>query len=125
MKKTIIPLFYILFVLLSCSDNDDTIMPACGVNNPIQELEWLRTEIERRKANPNEDMKYCYIIQAEFNGEDIFVYEDCNPFVDKAIPFFNCEGTMINTQDNPIGFDDIRNKVIIWKPKNFVCNIDF
>ena len=121
---------YISFLVLtsfffSCTDNDDKVIPACSVNNPAQDLEWLKTEIDRRNTNPNEEMKYCYIVQAQLNGEDVFIYEDCNPLVDKAFFILNCEGNTINTQDNPTAFDQIENKIIIWKRNDFACNPTF
>lgn len=125
MKKAILLVLFTSFLFLSCSDDDDILLPACGVNNAIQNLEWLKAEIDRRNANPTEDMKYCYIVQAKLDGEDVFIYEDCNPLIDKAIPFFNCEGTIINTQDNPIGLDNLRDKMIIWKRTDFVCQVSF
>lgn len=118
-------LLVLVFCAYSCSDSDDTIIPACNINNPIEDLQWLKAEVDRRNNNPTEDMKYCYIVQGTLNGEDTFVYGDCNPLVDKAIFFLNCEGNAINTQDNPIGFDDLQNKVIIWKPRNFACKTSF
>ncbi len=125
MKNFALLLFFICF-LSGCKDNDDIIIiPACGVVNPLQGLEWLKTEINRRNQNLSEDMKYCYIVQAEYNGETVFAYADCNPLVNKAIPVLNCEGVSPNTQSNPIPFDDLQNKRIIWKGNNFVCEVSF
>lgn len=121
-------IFIVLFVfLLSCSDNDDklSVTPACGVDNPAEELAWLKSEIDNRNQSTRESMKYCYIIQAEYEGETVFVYEDCNPLVDKAIFILNCQGVVVNTGDNPIGLDNLKNKTIIWKGNNFVCTVDF
>ncbi|WP_299535073.1 hypothetical protein [Ulvibacterium sp.] len=120
------PIFFVLFVLLSCSNDDDVIRPACGVDNPAKELSWLRMEIDEREANVTEDTKYCYITQGEYEGQPIFVYWDCNPLIDKAIPIFNCNGEMINgTSGRPISLDDLENQIIIWRPALFVCEPGF
>lgn len=113
------------FALVSCSGNDDDIISACAVNNPAEDLEWLKAEIERRRENPTDDMKYCYIVQAQLNGQDVFIYEDCNPLINKAVFILNCEGIGINTQDNPTAFDQVVNKIIIWKGNNFTCQTSF
>ncbi|QLG44345.1 hypothetical protein [Costertonia aggregata] len=123
MKKSI----YILLIgilLQSCTDNDDT-SAACGVDNPLLELAWLKTEIENRENNPTEDMKYCYITQADYNGKTVFIYSDCNPLVNKITPIYDCEGNWLNdSAENQISFNDLQNSVIIWKPDNFACQIN-
>lgn len=126
MKYSLI--FIVLFAfILSCSDNDDklSITPACGVDNPVEELAWLKSEIDNRNQRNTESMKYCYIVQGEYEGETVFVYEDCNPAINKIIPVINCEGVVINTDGNSIALDNIENKTIIWQGNNFVCAVDF
>ncbi len=120
--KTASTVFFALFVLLSCSIDNDVIRPACGVDNPAKELSWLRMEIDMRKANITEDTKYCYITQGEYEGQAVFVYWDCNPLIDKNIPIFDCDGNMLSgTPENPISLDDLENQIIIWRPALFVC----
>lgn len=111
-----------LLVLQSCSDDDGMIRPACGVDNPAKELSWLRTEINNREGNITEDTKYCYITQAEFKGQTVFVYQDCNPLIDKGIPILDCDGNWIDrTEENRFALRDLENQIIIWKPAVFVC----
>lgn len=121
--------YFLLLILVvavnSCSDNDDDIISACDVNNPTKDLQWLKAEIDRRNENPTDDKKYCYIVQAQLNGQDVFIYEDCNPLINKAIFILNCEGVGINTEDNPMAFDQVVNKIIIWKGSNFACQTSF
>lgn len=111
-----------LLVLQSCSDDDDMIRPACGVDNPAKEISWLRAEIDNREANITEDTKYCYITQAEYKGQTVFVYQDCNPLIDKGIPILDCDGNWIDrTEENRFALRDLENQIIIWKPAVFVC----
>lgn len=120
--------FTVLFAfILSCSDNDDklSVNAACGVDNPVEELAWLKSEIDNRNLRNTESMKYCYIVQGEYEDETVFVYEDCDPAVNKIVPVLNCEGVVLNTNGNSIGLGSIENKTIIWKGNNFVCNTDF
>lgn len=111
-----------LLVIHSCSDDDDMIRPACGVDNPVRELSWLRTEIDNREANITEDTKYCYITQGEYKGQTVFLYRDCNPLVDKGITILDCDGNWIDrTEENRFALRDLENQIIIWKPAVFVC----
>lgn len=123
MKRYVSLLLLVLFLTISCSSDDISIIPACGVDNPSQELDWLKSEIDRRNANPGEDMKYCYIVQARLNGQDVFIYEDCNPLIDKAVFILDCEGNSIETSGN--SFADLENRSVIWKPSDFVCELSF
>jgi len=128
MRYLSIILFCVL-LLHSCNndDNADTLtlaIAACGVQNPIEELPWLKAEVTRRANNPTPEMKYCYIIQGTLNAKTVFIYEDCNPLVDKAFPIFNCEGIELAETDFIDG-NIIENKVIIWRTRNFVCTTDF
>ncbi len=123
MKKYILLLMFILFLTITCSSDNISVLPTCGVDNPSQELDWLKSEIDRRNANPSEDMKYCYIVQATLKGQDVFIYEDCNPLIDKAIFILDCEGNSIETSDT--SFADLENRNVIWKPNDFVCALSF
>ncbi|WP_422083855.1 hypothetical protein [Ulvibacterium sp.] len=120
--KTALTVFFALFALLSCSNDNDIIRPACGVDNPAKELSWLKTEIDNREANITEDTKYCYITQADYKGQTVFVYQDCNPLIDKGIPILDCEGNWIDrTEENRFALRDLENQIIIWRPALFVC----
>lgn len=120
MKKIALLLF--IMITLSCSDNDDNILPACGVVNPLEELPWLKAEKDRRENNPTADTKYCYISQAEYNNQTVFIYFDCNPLINKVIPIYDCEGNLLNdSPENEISFEELTNTIIIWKPADFVC----
>ncbi|MEL6918549.1 MAG: DUF4377 domain-containing protein [Bacteroidota bacterium] len=98
--------------------------PICEFENPAEDLDWLRIEIQKREGNPSEDMKYCYITQAEYDANPVFVYMDCNPFINKVIPIFDCLGTQLN-KDNNLFLDDLENAKIIWQPTDFVCDVGF
>jgi len=124
MRNTI--MFMLIFtVVFSCDTDDTVIIPACGVSNPANDLQWLRTEIEEREANPTEDTQYCYVTQGEFEGETVFAYWDCNPTINKISPVHNCEGQVLNTTENPITINDIENQRVIWRPDDFSCTIAF
>ncbi len=97
---------------------------SCTFQNPTADLEWLRIEIQRREASVNEFTKYCYISQAEFNGNPVFVYFDCNPAINKIFPVYSCLGEYmgyLGVEDiNP---NDVTNFEIVWQPEDFACAI--
>ena len=94
----------------------------CSFEDPVMDLEWLASEIRRREIQATDQTKYCYISQAEFNGEPVFLYFDCNPLINKVIPIFDCLGRslgFLGTED--IDPNDISDYQIIWQPEDFVC----
>ncbi len=94
----------------------------CSFDNAVEDLDWLRFEINQRELNPTEDMKYCYIAQAEIQNEPVFLYWDCNPIINKVILVYDCVGSIIGYLGNDnIKFEDLENMKIIWQPDNFVC----
>ncbi len=113
-------------IVLSCSDDDDnSASAACGVARPAEDLTWLREEIEKRVQSTSEDNKYCYIEQAIWNEQEVFIYFDCNPFVNKVFPVFDCEGVSLGAIGIDISADDIEESCVIWLPDDFACLINF
>ncbi|PRX57953.1 DUF4377 domain-containing protein [Flagellimonas meridianipacifica] len=95
---------------------------SCEFEEPATDLEWLRIEIERRELNINEQTKYCYISQAEYEGEPVFLYFDCNPVINKVIPVLDCLGTSIGfLGDSEIDQNELSDLKIIWQPDDFAC----
>lgn len=113
-----------ILLILSCSDTDDSLkaIAACGFDNALEELPWLKAEIKKREQSDSEEMRFCYIEQIEINGLTLFVLGDCNPAIDKHIPLINCEGSSDYVLPN--GDSLVTSRQIIWKPKNFVCKFD-
>lgn len=123
MGKTII--FLLVILNFSCSNtNDIPVVAACGVENPIEDLDWLRAEINRREENPSPEMQYCFITIEEYENQTVFVYNDCNPRIDKIIPILNCDGAILNSQESFENLGDFISRTIIWQPNNFTCIID-
>ena len=123
-------LFLILSVLLTfcCSDDNDGFLEValigCGVDNPLKELEWLRSEVEKRKNDSSEEARYCYISQFEQDGQTYFLYEDCNPFIDKVIPVYNCLGENVGfVSDANFPFQIFMERTIIFNPENTLCDL--
>lgn len=121
MKKNLIVLLFST-ALLSCSSDDLPVIAACGVDNPIQDLSWLKEEVAQRRENISPDAQYCYIVQAETDTQTIFIFEDCNPLIDKVVPIYDCTGTSIGLLgDENYGIDSITEREIIYRPSDFKC----
>ncbi|WP_435624921.1 DUF4377 domain-containing protein [Flagellimonas sp.] len=94
----------------------------CIFENAAEDLEWLRFEIERRLLQIDEQTKYCYISQAEYRGEPVFLYFDCNPLINKVFPIFDCLGKPIGfLGDGEIDQNELSDFKIVWRPDDFAC----
>jgi hypothetical protein len=115
-------LFLILVLTASCGDpsEEKDNAGACGASDPINELTWLKEEIESRKQNPNGIDKYFYIEQGEYQKQTVFLYNNCCPMCNTTIPVYACDGTKLF--DSALGID-IKNIKIVWKPADFPCQI--
>ncbi len=76
----------VALLTFSCNNDGLPVISACGTEDPIEDLEWLNPEIQRRKNDTSADARYCYIEQATNDGETLFIYNDCNPIVNKVVP---------------------------------------
>ncbi|GMN10495.1 hypothetical protein MTsPCn9_33790 [Croceitalea sp. MTPC9] len=116
----------IFLILLSCEndDNDLPLIAACDVNNPIEELSWLKSQIEELKNIDSETSRYFYIQIAEYKGETVFVSNNCCPFCNTVIPVYNCEGDLLGTFFTEIQPDEIKNAKILYSPVDFPCTVD-
>jgi len=95
---------------------------ACTFENAVQDLAWLESEITFRESSPNEELQYCYITQANLNGNPVFIYRDCNPFVNKIDPIFNCFGEFLGfIEENGIESSAILDERLVWSPNTFSC----
>jgi len=102
----------------------------CNFKDPTKDLDWLSFEVKRRETNTNEDIKYCYITQAELNNKIVFIYRDCNPVINKITPVYDCRGRRLGilgftksrgSTTDLIDYDELKNEKVIWQPANFVC----
>lgn len=115
----------LVFGLISCRDSDDAVMAGCGFDNPRQELPWLKEQIDIMENSDSPEVVYCYVVQGTYDNRTVFRFVDCNPVIDKAIFTFNCDGNRVDSEENFVSRQDLKNLKIIWKPRNFACQVDF
>jgi hypothetical protein len=126
MKRIFLLAVVITLMAFSC-EKEENCMPfgsnTCAVNNPIEELEWLKAEIERREQNTSDIDKYFYIQQAEYNRQTIFIFNNCCPMCNTMVPAYNCKGKLLfYLGDKPEESKKIKNTKVIWKPQNYACS---
>jgi len=116
MKNVLLILGIILTLAFSCKDQGPDLI--CNVNNPTEDLPWLKSEIERRKQSQNDISKYFYIEQGEYNGQTVFIYNNCCPMCNTILSVYDCNGKKLFDLDSTI---EIKNIKKIWVPEDFPC----
>lgn len=122
MKKIWLFVAVISLMAFSCDKGEGCIVPAnsCNVGSPLAELAWLKAEIQRREQSGSEVEKYFYIQQAEYNGQTIFIYNNCCPMCNTIVPAYNCQGELLfYLSEKPEEAKKIKNSKMLWKPKNY------
>lgn len=121
MKKIILLICFCLTVCCNSDDTDSPIIPACGTNNPIEDLPWLKTLANQLQEDQNDLAEFFFIEIAEFNGETIFLYANCCAVCNTVVPIYNCEGESIGFLNGEITSEQIQNRQIIFKRDDFSC----
>lgn len=104
--------------LISCEkdDNKASINNTCKVSNPAEELEWLKDKIENV-----EDDQYSYFVMANYKGETVFYYGNCDPLINYISVIMNCSGENIGyTYDLA---EELTDRTILWKNKDSKCHL--
>jgi hypothetical protein len=122
MKKTII-LSLFLACLFSCEKNrfDNT----CGVDDPVEELAWLRDQIAYIEQMDTEASQYYYFRMAKYNGVTVFLPGNCNPAINMVSAVLDCSGErigIIGDGEDMIGWDELTDMQLLWHPENTACN---
>lgn len=116
--KTLFLLFSIVF-LTSCP-SDLEYEKTCEVNNPLEDLVWLKqikTSFEQSASVTKKK-----IVQYQYNNETVFLIDVCFDCADNLISIYNCEGNIICEFGGIAGlntcpsFDsEATNKIILWE----------
>jgi hypothetical protein len=119
MKRSLLFLS-LLFFALSCSDEDKK--SSCDVANPVEDLEWLRNELEDGNyGTPTTHADY-FVYQALYLGQPVFYISTCCPTCNMLPPSVkNCNGDILGSLGLDIDSDHLQDQVIIWRTHNGVC----
>ncbi|MTI38604.1 hypothetical protein [Fulvivirga lutimaris] len=132
MKNRILTNLGILFIgtviilLLSKCSKEEIIV--CGIENvcgDVEDLSWFDEEVENQGELYN---KYFYVSQAIYEGEVVFLFENCCPNCATIVPVKNCAGETLGHlgyDQGAIHPDEISDSFVIWKaPENQCVFID-
>lgn len=115
-----------LLLLTSCSNNDDTNSETiCSVKNPIENLNWLKSEIDTRKKTGDD---YSYVVQSQHNSQTVFIFGNCNPLANSVISVKTCDGEIVGhisdvTSQNSIPYSVLEEGKLVWrKSDKFMCD---
>jgi hypothetical protein len=108
-------LFFVLaLAAISCKDKDEPAI--CGVDDPVNELEWLKAKIAELD-NSELSRKYFYVVQADYNGQVIFYVNNCCPMCSTVILYYDCAGNELKSVDT----SQVRNGKRIWASAQLEC----
>ena len=102
-------------LLFSCNDEEGPAV--CGVENPVEDLAWIKSAIQEMSGPGFSE--YSYLSQARYQGETVFFFGSCDPLANWALIVRDCQG---NPVEGEISLTDLNGQKVIWKPSNSVCN---
>ncbi|MCU0400364.1 MAG: hypothetical protein MUE75_05020 [Algoriphagus sp.] len=110
--KRLIWIVAIILILQSCADvmQDD-----CGVDNPVEDLEWLKLQTENV---PKES--FIFLVRGRYKGRTVFFFDVCNRFWPTLPIIRDCLGELI--EDASV--NDIVEQQVIWRPEDSKCSFD-
>jgi hypothetical protein len=116
-KYKFLSLLILAFIAFSCEQNDPEVINACGIEDPAENLPWLKAKIESFEEFPD-IYKYMYVQQGTYLGQTVFLVGNCCPLCDAYFPVYNCEG------DEIMGVAlEVTNLKTIWKPVFSACTL--
>ncbi len=75
----------IIFAAFSCEEEEDETPYACGIENPQENIEWLKNRLE---------LRFCTEIYLyKYNGQEFIGVHDCPVGADYGFVIYNCDGT--------------------------------
>lgn len=122
--KKIIFIIYPIFLFFACSSSEEfNSKSACGVNNPVEDLAWLKNKIEQIEQDDEVENEYSYIKQTSLEKQNIFIYGNCDPLANSVSIVYNCSGENIGyIGDENFSLELLNKGTVIWKTTNNKCN---
>lgn len=119
MYKYLLSFSILILIFSSSCEKKEITTNTCGVSNPIEDLSWLKKEINEIEQS---NAKYSYYMIAKFNGKSVFFYGNCNPVVNYVSYLRSCSGEIIGNTN--LYYTDLTEVDVLWKPENSICNFD-
>ncbi len=116
-------LLCIAFSLCSCGQDDDAEKIACQSERPLEELPWLRAEVQSI-LDMGEQGNEFYIEKGQLKGQTVFILNNCCALCNSVIPVLDCEGNVVSDlsglESQGISLENMR---LLWQPENFTCDL--
>ncbi|HEY9488320.1 MAG TPA: hypothetical protein VIQ51_08310 [Chryseosolibacter sp.] len=110
----------ILVFVSSCVSHDDPQANTCNVNNPIEDLPWLKKEVAEFNGSDLE-RAYWFITKATYKSETVFIVRNCCPNCSTLPPpVYACNGVLL-FRGNDEQYNDISGERLIWKSPEYAC----
>lgn len=118
--KRLILFFSLGLLIFSCQKSEGP--ESCGVENPTQNLPWLKEIVKDLESSSLSE--YHYVVEARYEGNTVFLIQNCCPFCNSIVPVYNCKGEDLGylSDQNGIQPSKISFVRIVWKPANSSCN---
>jgi hypothetical protein len=113
LTKSVILVFSL--ALISCEKEDCLPTSICEVQNPIEELAWLKEAIDEVRND-----EYSYYSTALYQGERVFFYGNCDPTANYVSFIRNCAGDNLGNTNEL--YDQLKEIEVVWKQENSKCN---
>jgi hypothetical protein len=121
--KTLPSIIFCFITFINCTpDEKDNDSSVCGVFNPIQNLSWLKDEIENGAYSTPSSIYDVYISTAIYKGQTILFTTICCPVCDVAPPKIkNCSGQSLGLLGLEIQESELTETKVIWRTQNGFC----
>lgn len=121
--KKLSAVLWILILSQSCNSDDKSfpIIIACDVVNPIENLQWLKSQVNAIIENESDVAPYFFIQVAEYEGETIFIQMNCCAICGSVAPLYDCNGESLGLLGDKIKIDEIKDARTIFKRTDSPC----
>lgn len=110
-----------VMLLTKCNEEDEQMFRIITDCNQGEDISWFEKEVENQGELYN---KYFYVSQAIYEGEIVFLFENCCPFCNTITPVKNCSGVtlgLLGISDEDIKYEELSNIKIVWKAPENEC----
>jgi len=103
----------LLCLLAFTSCEEESMYGTCLVENPTQDLEWLREKVQELQKS-----EYCQFVQrGTLHGRPVFVLGNCDPNINSISSVYDCEGNLVcygGDDTCPDFFKEAKDLQLIW-----------
>ena len=123
MKNKLLVLLAAFTLCISCSDDGDALPQnaACDVDNPVDDLDWLRTLVNTIKDDESNIANSFYIQMATFDNAPVFLQNNCCTICNTVVPIYNCQGESLGFLGGEIKPADLSDQRIIFERDDSTC----